>query len=279
MKAVLIERHGGSEVLEYVDVELQDPAPGEVTVRQTAIGVNFSDINVRRGGFYLNNQSNFPLCLGNEAAGVVVKVGPGPTAFNEGDRVAYAGSGGLFFENTGAYVEMRNIPSTCLVKLPDDIPDQVAAAMLLKGLTASVVINRNYKPKPYDPFLIHAAASGVGSILAQWSRHLGARVVGTVGSPEKAEFARAHGCDETILYRSEDFVHRCRQLVPDGVAAVFDGVGADTFLRSFDCARPFAALVNYGNASGPVPAFNIMMLAQKGCFASQTRLRIPCRYA
>lgn len=267
MQAIAIHRHGGPEVLEAIQLELPPPGPRQVRVRHTAIGVNFSDINVRNGGFYLGGGPAFPVVLGNEAAGVVSSVGTEVSGFRPGDRVAYAGTGGLFFQDTGAYAEERNLPATCLVKLPDDIADQQAAAMLLKGLTASVVIHRCYRPQRGDAILVHAAASGVGSLLAQWSDHLGATVIGTVGSEAKADFARAHGCDHTILYRQEDFVAATKKLAPQGLAAVFDGVGQDTFLASFDLMRPFGAVVNYGNASGNVPPFNLMLLAQKGCLA------------
>lgn len=267
MKAIAIHRHGGPEVLEAIDVELPPPAEREVRVRHTAIGLNYSDINVRNGGFYLGEGPAFPVILGNEAAGVVEAVGPGVRQFAPGDRVAYAGIGGLFFVNTGAYAEQRNMPADCLVKLPDDISEETAAALLLKGLTAAVVIHHCYTPKPGDKILIHAAASGVGSLLAQWCAHLGATVIGTVGSQAKAAFAREHGCSHTILYREEDFVGAVKKLAPEGVAAVLDGVGKDTFIPSFDLLRPFAAAVNYGNASGNVPPFNLMLLAQKGCIA------------
>lgn len=267
MKAISIFANGGPEVLEWVDVELPPPGPSEVRLRQTAIGLNFSDINVRSGGFYVTGAPKFPIILGNEAAGVVQSIGSAVTHVRPGDRVAYVGMGGLFFENTGAYAEERNVPADGLVKLPADITDQQAAAMLLKGLTASVIIHRCFRPAPGEVVLIHAAASGVGSLLAQWSHALGATVIGTVGSADKAEFARAHGCDHTILYRQDDFVAAARAIAPGGVSAVFDGVGKDTFVRSFDCVKPFGALVNYGNASGPVPPFPLVLLAQKGCLA------------
>ncbi|MDO8278789.1 MAG: quinone oxidoreductase [Burkholderiaceae bacterium] len=267
MKAIAIHRNGGPEVLEMIDIELPPPGPAQVRVRHTAIGLNFSDINVRNGGFYLGSGPQFPVILGNEAAGVVQAVGSEVQGFKAGDRVAYAGTGGLFFVDTGAYAEQRNLPASCLVKLPDDISDRQAAALLLKGLTASVIIHRCYRPQPGDVILVHAAASGVGSLLAQWASHLGATVIGTVGTQAKAEFAQAHGCRHTVLYRSEDFVAATRRIAPQGVAAVFDGVGKDTFIASFDCVRPFGAVVNYGNASGNVPPFNLMLLAQKGCLA------------
>jgi NADPH2:quinone reductase len=265
MKAIGIFANGGPEVLEWIDIDLPPPGPDEVCVQHTAIGLNFSDINVRSGGFYVTGAPAFPIMLGNEAAGVVERVGVGVTGWRVGERVAYAGTGGLFFENTGAYAQQRNVPADCLVRLPDDISDRQAAAMLLKGLTASVIIHRCYHPGPGDVVLIHAAASGVGSLLAQWCHLLGATVIGTVGSAAKEEFARAHGCDHTILYRQDDFVSATREIAPAGVAAVFDGVGRDTFVPSFDVVRPFGALVNYGNASGPVPVFPLILLAQKGC--------------
>jgi NADPH:quinone reductase len=267
MRAVCIYANGGPEVLRWENVALTAPGPTEVRIRHTAIGLNFSDINVRNGGFYITDGSKFPIILGNEAAGMVESVGSEVEGFRPGDRVAYAGTGGLFFENTGAYAEQRNVPASCLIRLPDDISDRQAAAMLLKGLTASVIINRNFRPASGDVVLIHAAASGVGSILSQWVHHLRAIVIGTVGSEQKAVFAREHGCAHTILYRQVDFVQETKRIAPNGVSAVFDGVGKDTFIKSFDCVKPFGTLVNYGNASGPVPPFDILMLAQKGCLA------------
>ena len=204
------------------------------------------------------------MILGNEGAGRIVDVGADVTGWAVGDRVAYVGSGGPFYENTGSYAQQRNLPAGCLIGLPDDIAEDVAAALMLKGLTASLVINRVFKPKPGDVILIHAAASGVGLILASWSKHLGATVIGTVGSAEKARIARAHGCDHTILYRETDFVAAVKQIVPRGVSAVFDGVGKDTFERSLDCVRPFGMLVNYGNASGHPPPLDLLLLAKKG---------------
>lgn len=264
MKAVRIHQNGGPEVLKWEDAELPPPGPGEVRLRHTAIALNFSDVNVRRGGFYIAEPLKFPVILGNEAAGVVVEIGTGVRGFAPGDRVAYIGSGGPFYENTGAYAEERNLPASCLIKLPPDISDRQAAALMLKGLTASMVINRVYKPKPGDTILIHAAASGVGLLLCQWAKHLGATVLGTVGSREKAKLVKEHGCDHPILYREEDFVAAVKQIVPHGVSAVFDGVGKDTFIPSLDCVRPFGMLVNYGNASGHVPPVDLLLLAKKG---------------
>jgi NADPH:quinone reductase len=267
MKAVQFFSHGGPEVLQLKEVDLRRPAAGEVQLRHTAIGVNFSDINVRNGGFYVAHEASFPVIPGNEAAGVVEAVGTGVTGYRKGDRVAYAGLGGLFFVDTAAYAEARNVPASALVKVPDEITDQQAAAMLLKGLTASVIVNKIFRPGPDDSVLIHAAASGVGSFLAQWCAFLSAEVIGTVGTQKKSEFALQHGCRHTILYRQEDFVAAVKRIRPTGVSAVLDGVGKDTLLKSLDCVRPFGHVVNYGNASGPVAPFNIMLLAQKGCLA------------
>ncbi len=263
-KAVLIYAIGGPDVMRWEDIALAPPGPGEVRVRHTAIGVNFSDINVRRGGFYLAKPLQFPVILGNEAAGVVTAIGSGAAGIAVGERVAYAGTGGPFYEDTGAYAEERNVPAACLVKLPDGVSDAHAAAMLVKGLTASSIINRVFRPQPGHTILIHAAASGVGILLAQWAKHLGATVIGTVGSAEKARIARENGCTHAILYRETDFVAAVKLLKPAGVDAVFDGVGKDTFMASLDCVRPFGMLVNYGNASGRVPLLDILLLAKKG---------------
>jgi len=264
INAIRIHRNGEPDEMQWEAIELSPPAAGEVRVRHTAIALNFSDVNVRRGGFYITPPSAFPLILGNEAAGVAVSVGAGVSAIEAGDRVAYVGVGGPFYENTGSYAEERNVPAACLIRLPDGISEAQAAALLLKGLTASLVINRIYKPKPGDTILVHAAASGVGILLCQWAKHLGATVIGTVGNADKAKLVRENGCDHAILYREIDFVPEVKKLVPEGVRAVFDGVGKDTFIPSFDCTRPFGMLVNYGNASGHVPPVDILLLAKKG---------------
>jgi NADPH2:quinone reductase len=263
-KAVRIHANGGPEVLRFEDITLPPPSAGEARVRHTAIGINYSDINVRRGGFYIARPLQFPVILGNEAAGVVENVGPGVTDVKAGDRVAYAGMRGEFFEQTGSYAQARNVPAERLLELPDGVTDQQAAAMMVKGFTASLIINKLFRPKPGDAVLIHTAAGGVGMILCQWSKHLGATVIGTVGSPEKAGVAKAHGCDHTILYREVDFVAAVKRVVPRGVAAVFDGVGKDTFTASLDCVRPFGMLVNYGNASGHPPPLDLLQLAKRG---------------
>jgi NADPH2:quinone reductase len=263
-KAVRIHANGGPEVLHFEEITLPPPAAGEARVRHTAIGINYSDINVRRGGFYIARPLQFPVILGNEAAGVVESVGPGVTDVRPGDRVAYAGMRGEFFEQTGSYAQVRNVPAERLLKLPDGVTDRQAAAMMVKGFTASLIINKVFRPKPGDTILIHTAAGGVGMILCQWSKHLGATVIGTVGSKEKAEIAKAHGCDHAILYREVDFVAAVKSIVPPGVAAVFDGVGKDTFTASLDCVRPFGMLVNYGNASGHPPPLDLLLLAKRG---------------
>ena len=263
-KAIRIHQNGGPEVMRWEGIELPPPGAGEARVRHTAIAVNFSDVNVRRGGFYIAKAQQFPLVPGNEAAGVVTAVGPGVTEVRKGERVAYVGTGGPFYEATGSYAEERNVPADRLVKLPEGISERIAAAFLLKGLTAAMIVNRVFRPKPGDTILIHAAASGVGLLLCQWSKHLGAAVIGTVGSPEKARLAQAHGCDHAILYREVDFVAAVKKLVPKGVSAVFDGVGKDTFERSIECVRRFGMLVNYGNASGHVPPIDLLLLAKNG---------------
>lgn len=264
MNAIRIHTHGGPEVMRWEEIELPSPAPGEARVRHTAIAVNFSDINQRRGGFYTAEPVPMPMIPGNEAAGVVESVGPGVTEVKPGDRVAYVGVNAAFYQHTGAYAEARNMPAARLVPLPDGISDRQAAAMMVKGLTASLIVNRVWRPGPDDTVLIHAAASGVGMILAQWAKHLGATVIGTVGSPEKAGIAAAHGSDHTILYRETDFVAAVKQISPKGVHAVYDGVGKDTFAPSLDCLRPFGMIVNYGNASGHVPPLDLLDLAKKG---------------
>lgn len=262
--AILHDTFGGPEVLRLADVPVPRPAAGEVLLRHTAIGVNFSDVNARRGGFYREAAGPLPVIPGNEAVGRVIAAGDGSGEWQPGDRVGYAGMGGPFFASSGAYATYRAVPRARLIRLPDPLGDVEAAAVLMKGLTASAAINRFHRPAPGETVLVHAAASGVGLILCQWARHCGARVLGTVGSAEKARVARDHGCDEAILYRETDFVAAVRALCPEGVAAVYDGVGKDTFLPSLDCLRPFGKLVNYGNASGPAPPLDIMLLSSRG---------------
>ena len=264
IKAIRIHANGDPDVLRYEDHALAAPGEGEARVRHTAIGVNYSDINVRRGGFYIARPPQFPLIIGNEAAGVVESVGPGVAGIAPGDRVAYAGMTAEFFEQTGAYAEQRNVPAERLIKLPDGMSERQAAGMMVKGFTASLIVNGVYRPKPGDTILIQAAASGVGLILTQWAKYLGAAVIGTVGSPEKAKVALAHGCDHAVPYREVDFVDAVKAIAPRGVSAVFDGVGKDTFVPSLRCVRPLGMLVNYGNASGHPPPIDLLHLAKAG---------------
>ncbi len=264
VKAIRIEKHGDPDVMQLVDIDLPPPGPNEVLLRHTAIGVNFSDINVRRGGFYYPEPMKMPLTPGNEAAGVVESVGAAVTDFKPGDRVGYVGMHGPFYHFTGAYAEKRIVPADRLVPLPDNITDRHAAASMLKGMTAASIVEHLYTPKKGETILIHAAAAGVSLLLVQWVKHLGANVIGTAGSREKAEVAKAHGCDHVILYRETDFVAEVKKLTGEGVDAVYDGVGKDTFKKSMDCVRPFGKLVNYGNASGHVPPIDLLDCAAKG---------------
>src|SRR5262245_50032167 len=212
INAIRIHENGGPEVLRWEQMELPPPGRGQVGLRHPDSPVNFSDVNVRRGGFYIARPLQFPVVLGNEAAGIVESIGSDVTGVRPGDRVCYVGSGGPFYENTGAYSEARNLPASCLIQLPDAVSEQQAAAPMLKGLTASMIVNRVFRPKTGDTILIHGAASGVGLLLVQWSKHLGATIIGTVGSPDKVALARTHGCDHTILYREVDFVKEVRRL-------------------------------------------------------------------
>ena len=246
---------GGPDVLRWEDVEVQAPATGEVRIRQFACGLNFIDTYHRTGLYPLP----LPATIGMEAAGVVDAVGEGVDAFEVGQRVCY-GAG-----PPGAYTELRNISADRVIALPDDIEDKQAAGMMLKGMTAQYLIRRTYEVKRGETVLFHAAAGGVGLIACQWLKHLGAIVIGTVGSDAKAELARAHGCDHTIVYTRENFVARVREITKGrGVPVVFDSVGKDTFESSLDCLQPRGLLVSFGNASGPVSAFNAGLLAQKG---------------
>ena len=264
MKVIRIHSHGTPDVMKWEDVDLPPPGPGEARIRHTAIALNFSDINVRRGGFYQKDPLPMPIILGNEAAGVVEVLGPGVEGPPPGTRVGYVGVGSNFFAKTAAYAEYRNVPAERLVSLPDNVSDLQAASVMLKGLTASNIINKIYRPEPGDHVLIHAAASGVGLLLTQWCKHYGATVLGTVGNEAKGQTAREHGLDHPILYRQVDFVSAVKAIVPQGVRAVLDGVGKDTLIASMDCTAPFGTLVNYGNASGHVPPVDIMLLSLKG---------------
>jgi NADPH2:quinone reductase len=256
VSAIRFHRIGVPEVLNLEQIVVGAPQAGHVLLRHTAIGLNYID-TYHRSGLY--PVQSLPSGIGLEAAGVVERIGEGIADLKVGDRVAYA-TGPL-----GAYSQMRIFPADKLVKIPDGIDDKTAAAMMLKGLTAQYLLRRTYKVQPGDNVLIHAASGGVGMILTQWAKHLGATVIGTVGSPQKATVARAHGCDHTILYRIENFAARVRDFTGGkGVAVVYDGVGKDTFLGSLDCLTRLGMMVSFGNASGAVPLFDISLLNQKG---------------
>lgn len=253
---VVVHQTGGPEVLKLEQHQAPLPQPGEVRIRHTAIGLNYLDTYYRSG---LYPPPNLPFTPGSEAAGVIDAMGTGVADLQVGARVAYAG-GGL-----GAYCEHRCIRAEHVVVLPNDISDEQAAASLLKGLTAEYLLRRSFEVKAGQTILVHAAAGGVGSLLCQWARHLGARVIGSVGSEEKAEVARKNGADEVILYRSERTSERVRELTGGaGVPVVYDAVGKDTFLDSLDCLSPRGLMVSYGQASGKVPALDIGLLSQKG---------------
>jgi NADPH2:quinone reductase len=255
MKAIRIAETGGPEVMKLVDTEVGAPGPGQVRVRQTAVGLNYIDTYHRSGLYPLQ----FPSGLGLEAAGVVEEVGEGVSSLKVGDRIAY-GTGPI-----GAYAEMRNLPANRLVKLPSSISDETAAGMMLKGMTARYLLRATYVVKPGDTILLHAAAGGVGLIMSQWAKALGATVIGTVGSDAKADIARAHGCDHVINYATEDTVKRVRDLTGGkGVPVVYDGVGKDTLMISLDCLSPRGLMVSFGNASGAVPPLDILQLSAKG---------------
>jgi len=253
--AVQFVRIGGPEVLEMTTRDVGSPGEGEIAINHTAIGLNFIDTYHRTGLYPLP----LPAIPGLEAAGVVTAVGPGVTKFKEGDRVAY-GAG-----PPGAYTQARIIPAGKVVKIPSGLSDEVAAAIMLKGMTAQYLIRQIYPVKKGETVLYHAIAGGVGLIACQWLKALGATVIGTVGSPEKAELAKSHGCDHTILYRDEDIAKTVRNLTDGvGVPVVFDSVGKDTFIASLDSLQPKGLLVSYGNASGPVKDVDLGMLAAKG---------------
>lgn len=255
-KAIRMYETGGPEVLRWEEVEIGKPGAGEVHLRQSAVGLNFIDIYHRTGLYPLGE---LPATPGMEGAGVVVATGDGVDEVCVGERVAYAGL------PPGAYAEERLIPAHRLVKLPDAISDQQAAGMMLQGMTAQYLLRSTFRIKKGDTILFHAAAGGVGLIACQWARHLGATVIGTVGNPEKAALAKAHGCDYPLLYREEDWVSRVREITNgEGVSVVYDSIGRDTFMHSLDCLRPLGMLVSFGQASGPVQPFDPGLLAAKG---------------
>lgn len=255
-KAVMMEKTGGPEVLQWVDFEPGPPKSGEALLRQEAVGLNFIDVYHRSGLYPL---PALPAIIGMEGAGVVQTVGEGVSEVAVGDRVAYAGL------PPGAYAEVRNIPAHRLVKLPDAISTRQAAAMMLQGMTARYLLHGCYHVKEGDRILVQAAAGGVGLILCQWAKNIGAQVIGTAGSPEKAALAKSHGCDHPILYRDEDFVSRVKEITQGrGVDVVYDSVGQATFMKSLDCLRPMGMMVSFGQSSGSVPAFDLGILGAKG---------------
>jgi len=253
--AIRFERTGGPEVLQWVEVDVPAPAEGEVRIRHQAVGLNFID-TYHRSGLY---PVPLPSGIGQEAAGVIEAVGNGVAGFVVGDRVAYVG-GAL-----GAYSEVRNVAASSLVKLPDALSCEQGAAMMMQGLTAQYLLRRTYRVQPGDTILIHAAAGGVGLIVCQWAKALGARVIGPVSSEAKAELARAHGCDHTIITARESVSARVREITGgEGVPVVYDSIGKDTFMDSLACLRPLGTMVTFGNASGPVPPFDPGLLARMG---------------
>ena len=252
--AIRVHHTGGPEVLHWEEIELDEPGPGQIRLRQEAAGLNFIDI-YHRSGLY---KQGLPFTPGVEGAGTVEAIGPGVSNVQAGDRVAYAGP-------IGGYAEVRLIDADRVVKLPDSISSEQAAAMMLQGMTAHMLLRQVYAVKPSDTILIHAAAGGVGLIACQWAKALGATVIGTVGSDEKAELARAHGCDHAIVYTREDFVAEVGRITAGAkLPVVYDGVGRDTFMKSLDCLARRGIMVSYGNASGPVDSFPPALLAQKG---------------
>jgi len=254
-KAIVIQEFGGPEVMQWRDVAMVAPGPGEVLVTQTAVGLNFIDTYHRSGLYPLD----LPAGLGTEAAGSVAALGEGVQQFQVGDRVAYVGM------PIGAYAEQRVFPADRLAHLPADISAQTAAAAMLKGLTAWYLLKRSYPVSSGDTVLLYAAAGGVGLIAAQWARSLGARVIGVVSTDAKAELARANGCDEIIRADEREFVAQVRQLTDgEGVAAAYDSIGRDTFFQSLDCLRAHGTMVSFGNATGPVEPFAPLELARRG---------------
>lgn len=254
-KAIRIQQTGGPEVMEFVDVPLGQPGPGEALVRHAACGLNFIDVYFRTGLY----PQPLPAGLGMEASGVVEAVGEGVTYVKPGDRVAYAG------RPNGAYAQARIMPADNLVRLPDSIDFETAAGMMLQGLTVQYLFHRTFPLKGGETILFHAAAGGVGLIASQWARAIGVNMIGTVGSDEKAELAKAHGCTHVINYNKENFVERVKEITEGkGVPVVYDSIGKDTFTGSLDCLSPLGMMVSFGSASGPVPAFGLQELASRG---------------
>ncbi len=255
LKAVFVEQTGDPSVLVYKNHEISKPSSGEVLISHTAIGLNFIDTYFRSG---LYPAPSLPFIPGNEAAGIVEEVGAEVTNFKVGDRIAYAGP-------LGSYAHKRTIDASKIVKIPDSISDEIAASVMLKGMTARYLVKESYAIQAGDNVLYHAAAGGVGQIFTQWAKYLGATVIGTVGSDKKAEIARSLGCDHVINYQTEDFVQRVADITNNvGVEAVYDSVGKDSFPTSLDCLRLRGTWISFGQSSGPLPDFNLSILSQKG---------------
>ncbi|HVP84563.1 MAG TPA: quinone oxidoreductase [Rhizomicrobium sp.] len=254
MKAIRFEKTGGPDVLEYKDIDLTPPGRGQARVRHTAIGVNFID-TYHRSGLY---PVALPSGLGMEAAGTVDALGEGVTGLAVGDRVGYCGG------PIGAYAEAANVPADRLIKLPSTVTDETAAAAMLKGMTAQYLLKRTYPVKAGQAILFHSAAGGVGLIAGQWAKHLGAIVIGTVGSDDKVPLAKSRGYDHVINLRSGDWVNKVRDLAGGGVPVVYDSVGKDTWMGSLDCLKPRGMMVSFGNSSGAVPPFEPGILSMKG---------------
>ena len=254
-RAIRIHKVGPSSVLKWQEIDIGKPNKGEALIKNTAVGLNFIDTYHRKGLYPIP----LPFTPGVEGAGIVEAVGAGVTNLNVGDRVAYCS------DPLGSYTEQRLFPAERAIKIPNNISDEQAASMMLKGLTAAMLLKRIYKPKKNDKILIHAAAGGVGLILSQWAKHLGATVIGTVSSRKKAALARANGCDHTIIYTDKGFVSQVKRLTKnEGVPVVYDGVGKDTYPGSLDCLRSRGMWITFGNASGPVPPIAPLTLLQKG---------------
>ena len=262
---VRVHKVGGPEVLTYEDIAVPAAGPGQVRVKQHAIGVNFVDTYFRSGHYPA--PGGLPFVAGNEAAGEIIEVGSGVSEFKRGDRVAYV-------QGPGCYAAERLVPADRVVKLPDNISYEQAAGMMLKGMTVEYLVRRTFKVEKGTTVLMHAAAGGVGLILCQWANHLGANVIGTVGSKDKAALAHANGCHHMILYRDEDFVARVKEITGGKLCdVVYDGIGKATFPASLDCIRPLGMFVSFGSASGPIEAFNLNLLQFKGSlFATRPTL-------
>lgn len=254
--AIRVHEPGGPEQMRWESVEVPAPQPGEARIRHTAVGLNYIDVYHRTGLYPLNDR---PFGVGVEAAGVVEAVGDGVTRVSVGDRVAYVAL------PPGAYAELRNVSAERLIRLPDNIEDQQAAAMMLQGMTAQYLLRRTCPVEAGDTILIHAAAGGVGLIVCQWAKHIGATVIGTVGSDDKADLARAHGCDYPVVYTREDFPERVKEITGGkGVRVAYDSVGKDTFIRSLDCIQRLGMMVTFGQSSGPVEPLDLGQLAARG---------------